>query len=79
MRTKYTYLGGSLLSACASGCGCMPGTSQRMNPNQGKHLKTYLGSFNMVVEIIAEGLDVGDVVIAALRSQVSGEQNYVTG
>lgn len=33
----------------------------------------------MVVEIIAEGLDVGDVVIAALRSQVSGEQNYVTG
>ena len=50
-----------------------------MNPNQGKHLKTYLGSFNMVVEIIAEGLDVGDVVIAALRGQVSGEQNYVTG
>lgn len=33
----------------------------------------------MVVEIIAEGLDVGDVVIAALRGQVSGEQNYVTG
>ena len=30
----------------------------------------------MVVEIVTESLDVGDVFIAALRGQVSGEQHY---
>lgn len=31
----------------------------------------------MVVEVVTEGLDVGDVVVAALGGQVSGEQNYM--
>lgn len=30
----------------------------------------------MVVEIVTESLDVGDVFVAALRGQVSGEQHY---
>lgn len=31
----------------------------------------------MVVEVITESLDVGDVFVATLRGQVSGEQNYM--
>jgi hypothetical protein len=30
----------------------------------------------VVVEIVTESLDVGDVFVAALRGQVSGEQHY---
>lgn len=54
-------------------------SAEESQPETGIYKQTYLGSFNVVVEIIAEGLDVGDVVIAALRGQVSGEQNYVIG
>lgn len=38
-------------------------------------VQTYLGRLDMVVEVVAEGLDVGDVLIAALRSQVTREEN----
>jgi hypothetical protein len=35
----------------------------------------YLGSLDVVVEIIAEGLDMRNVVVTALRSQVAREED----
>ena len=37
----------------------------------------YLGGLNVVMEVIPEDLDVGDVFVAALRSQVTGEENCI--
>lgn len=37
----------------------------------------YLGSFDVVMKVVTEGLNVGNVVVAALGSKVSGEQNYM--
>lgn len=30
----------------------------------------------MIVEVVPEGLDVRDVLVAALRCQMAGEENY---
>jgi hypothetical protein len=35
----------------------------------------YLGRFNVVVEVVTEGLDVRDALLAALWSEVAWEQN----
>lgn len=35
----------------------------------------YLGGLNVVMEVIPEDLNVGDVFVAALRGQVTGEEN----
>lgn len=39
-------------------------------------LEAYLRCFDVVVEIVAEGLNVGDVCVAALRSEVAREKDY---
>lgn len=36
-----------------------------------------LGRFDVVVEVIAEGLDVADNVLSSLPCKVSGKQNYL--
>lgn len=39
-------------------------------------VEAYLRCFDVVVEVVAEGLDVRDVCIAALRSEMAREKNY---
>lgn len=36
----------------------------------------HLRRFDMIVEVVPEGLDVRDVLVAALRCQVTGEENW---
>lgn len=49
--------------------------------NQSDHLdewykSTHLRSFDVVVEVVAEGLDVRNVLVTALRSQVTREKDF---
>jgi hypothetical protein len=45
---------------------------------KGNHdiIEAYLGRLDVVMEIVTEGLDVRDIFVASLRSQVSREKDY---
>lgn len=42
----------------------------------GSKSKSYLGGFDVVVKVVTEDLNVGNVFIASLRCQMAREKNY---
>ena len=74
------YPGGSLPFAFAFASGCMPSERVRwLAPNQ-KILRkdfqvTHFRSFDMIMEIISECLDVGNGFLASLCGEMSGKEN----
>lgn len=48
--------------------------SQLNEPENGRRV-THFRCLDVIMEVVAEGLDVGDTIIAALRCQVSREED----
>jgi hypothetical protein len=63
-----TYLGENLPFVVASSSGYMPDDSESVLGYVLLADLAHLGGFDMIVEVVSEGLDVGDGLLPSLRS-----------